>query len=161
MPAYLSDEWVRSLDEALDGVAPGGVAPGGGGSATPGRAVATTTVQFEVVGGPSGGRCWHLTLGPTGARAVPGPADEPTVTFTQGWSTALAVARGRRGAQEALLAGEVRVGGDPTRLVPWRRGVQEVEEAMAQLNASTSFPPEPPPPLGGADPLDPLNPVGV
>jgi hypothetical protein len=165
MAAYLSDDWVRALDEALSGVvappetAGSGVAEptpadgtaaaancGGNAGSTDGGGTAGptngggTTVQFEVVGGPGGDRAWHLQLGPTGARAVPGAVAAPTVTFTQPWATAMAVAQGRRSTQDALLAGEVRVGGDPTRLVPWRRAVQAAEASVARLNASTTYP---------------------
>jgi hypothetical protein len=62
------------------------------------------------------------------------------VTFTQPWATAMAVAQGRRSTQDALLAGEVRVGGDPTPLVPWRRAVQAAEASVARLSASTTYP---------------------
>jgi len=135
MVAYLSDDWVRSLDEALHDVAPAVAGP-----TVRGGAAATTTVQFVVQGGPYAARAWHLTLGPTGARAVVGSAATPTVTFTQPWATALAVARGARGIREALLAGDVRVSGDPTRLLPWRPAVDAVQASMARLNARTTYP---------------------
>ena len=137
MVTYLSDDWVRSLDEALRGAAPAVAA-----------SAAAATVEFVVHGGPQGTRAWHLTVGPTGARAVAGRASAPTVTFTQPWPTALTVARGGRGVREALLAGDVRVSGDPTRLLPWRTTVEAVQASVARLNADTAFPSRPDEPAG-------------
>ena len=125
MLAYLSDEWVEALDRALGGVVPPEGAP-------------PIVVQF-VVGPTSGDRdegahdeaaaeptaAYHLELTPTGVRARPGRAEQPGVTFTQTRAVALALARGERSAQAAVLTGEVRMTGRGADLLAWGRVLGE------------------------------------
>jgi hypothetical protein len=129
---YLSDEWVGALDDVLAGAQPPEAPrPGGGGC---------LAVQYQVVGGPAGGRSWHLDLAPDRLRARPGEAADPAVTFTQPWAVATAIATGRRSATEALLTGDVAVRGDASVLLPWRDALRRAGDALAALAAVTDFP---------------------
>jgi hypothetical protein len=136
MVTYLSDDWVTALDAALAATSP--VAAGPGVPAEPGPP--GVTVEYRVEGGPHGERRWHLSVGPEGTRAAAGsPATPAAVTFTQSWDTAVGVARGERSAQEALLSGDVKVGGDPASLLGWREALSAAQDRMAQLVATTDF----------------------
>jgi hypothetical protein len=155
MVTYLSDDWVAALDGALGGVpvpAPPSAAP-------PSAAPASTAsppeegeepangdviVQYRVSGGPGdppgGERSWFLDLRRGGVRARPGsPPSAPVVTFAQSWDVAVAVARGERSTQEAVLAGDIRVTGNPTLLFGWREILAEAQDRVADLAAVTEF----------------------
>lgn len=111
MVAYLSDDWLDRLERALGTVgAPAGAAP--------------IQVEYQITGWPEGGeRRYHLALRPPAdgpSRVVAGPAPQPAVVFRQDYQTALDVAGGRLAPHAALLAGDIGVQGDPTRLLAWR-----------------------------------------
>ena len=122
---YLSPEW---LDAA-------GAAARGGEAVNGERLV----VQHIVEGGPDGDVAYHVELGGGGAAVRPGTADAPDVTFRQSYATAVDVAQGRRSAKEAFLAGEVRVGGDVTRLLGRDAAFETLEGALASLRDRTTF----------------------
>jgi hypothetical protein len=103
---FLSEAWVAALSARLAGAGPGSDTP-------------AVVVQQHVTDGPAGDVYYHLELDADGGRAEPGPADRPTVTFTQDWATARALHDGTLTPQEAVLSGRLRVEGTVTDLVPW------------------------------------------
>lgn len=119
--AYLSREWVEALDRALATVE----APAG---------AEVLIVEFVVEGGDDEA-AYHLELTTAGAHARPGRAARCDVRFQQPRHAAQAIARGERSAQLAVLRGEVRVEGDASRLLPWRRALtgDGVAAALAAL----------------------------
>jgi hypothetical protein len=101
---------------------------------------AAVAVQYRVIGGPDGDRCWHLDLAPDRLAAHVGEADDPLVTFSQRWAVATAIASGRRSAAEAILAGDVSVSGRSAELVPWRAALRQADAALARLAETTEVP---------------------
>jgi hypothetical protein len=137
MVAYLSDEWIAALDAAL---APRPATSDTTASARPRpRPEEAVTVEYRVDDGPAGPRAWFLELSEAGVRARSGHAPHPAVTFAQSWRVAVAVARGERGARDAVLTGEMQVTGDPTTLLAWRDRITEAQERIAALAAVTEF----------------------
>jgi hypothetical protein len=127
---YLSDEWLAALDSAARAVTVDPPATG-------------TIVVQTVVTDPAGRAVtYHLTLDDCAIGVQPGTSEAPTVTFTQSRETAAAVASGRRSAQEAFMAGDIRVGGDVTALIEQRDALRAFDEVMAGVLGDTEFPTE-------------------
>jgi putative sterol carrier protein len=129
MARFLSAEWVAALDDA----------------ARRSEALRSATagihlvVQQVVTDGPDGERVYHLVLRDGDVRVVDGPADAPTVTFTQPWSVARAVARGEASAQGAFMGGELRVGGDVAALIAHQSAVAGLDDVFAAVRAGTEW----------------------
>jgi putative sterol carrier protein len=79
-----------------------------------GRHFAVTEV---VTGGPEGDVSYHLAVRDGDVRFGAGPADDEDVRFVQDWGTAVAVAQGELNAQEAFLAGHIRLTGSQLALM--------------------------------------------
>jgi hypothetical protein len=124
---YLSDEWLAALDSAARSVT---VDP---------PAAETIVVQTVVVDPEGPAVAYHLTLADRSIGVQAGSSDVPTVTFTQSRETATAVASGRRSAQEAFMAGDIRVGGDVTALIQQREAFRAFDEVMAGMLVETDF----------------------
>ena len=124
---YLSDEWLAALDSAARTVT---VDP---------PAADTIVVQTVVTDPPGPAIAYHLTLADRSIGVQAGASDAPTVTFTQSRETAAAVASGRRSAQEAFMAGDIRVGGDVTALIQQREAFRAFDEVMAGVLVETEF----------------------
>jgi hypothetical protein len=60
---------------------------------------------------------WAVRIADGAVRVEAGRAEDADVTFTQGRATAAAIARGELAAQRAFLDGDLRVGGDLTRVL--------------------------------------------
>lgn len=124
MARYLSPEWIEALDaSAGDGVeVPDDV---------------RLVVQQEVVGGPDGDVRYYIEIdgGKVGVRA--GRAESPTVTFTQDYATATAIAGGELSAQEAFMAGRVRVRGDLAELARRQAVVTKLDRAFQRVRTET------------------------
>jgi putative sterol carrier protein len=117
MARYLSPEWI----EALDAIA-------GDGTVAPDDV--RLVVQQEVVGGPDGDVRYFIVVDGGKAAVQPGDADEPTVTFSQDYETAVAIAAGELSAQEAFMAGRVRVRGDLAELARHQSVVAALDRAF-------------------------------
>ena len=118
MPAYLSDEWFAAVAEVLgdDPIEP------------------EVTIEQRV-----GDRVWHLQIAGTDLRLRTGPADAPDVTFTQPYDVAVAVARGERSAQAAVMAGEITVDGNVSVLLTAAPALAELEDRLAAVRAETTY----------------------
>jgi hypothetical protein len=124
---YLSDEWLAALDSAARSVT---VDP---------PAAETIVVQTVVVDPEGPAVAYHLTLADRSIGVQAGSSDAPTVTFTQSRETATAVASGRRSAQEAFMAGDIRVGGVVTARIQQREAFRAFDEVMAGMLVETDF----------------------
>jgi hypothetical protein len=126
---YLSDEWIRALiDAAAD-------------TSVDQAAVAEPLViQTIITGAPSDEVAYRLVLDGSSLSVERGRAPDPTVTFTQTFATAAAVASGRSSAQAAFMAGDIRVGGDVTALIQHRTSLAGFDTVMARLAPITVFP---------------------
>lgn len=126
MARFLSAEWITALDQAL---------AGGARPALPEPLV----IQHVVTDGPDGEVVYHLRLDAAGSGAVPGRADDPTVTFTQTYATAAAISSGTASAQAAFMAGDLRLGGRVDALLANHAAIAELDDVLAPLRASTEF----------------------
>ncbi len=107
MPRFLSAAWLDELATAL-GTAPSEAeAPG----ASP------VTIQQVVTGTPHGDVRYAVRVAGGVTTVLPGGVEAPDVTVTTDWDTAVAVASGATGAQEAFLAGRLRLSGDGAALL--------------------------------------------
>jgi hypothetical protein len=104
---YLSLDWI---DEVSAAAAADDVLA----ATAQGRNFAVTEV---VTGGPEGDVSYHLSVRDGDVRFGAGPADDEDVRFVQDWGTAVAVAQGELNAQEAFLAGSIRLTGSQLALM--------------------------------------------
>jgi len=121
MPRYLSDEWLRALDEAArDCTVPGNI-----------------TIEHVVRdGADDGGEVrYHVVVAGARVRFVGGPAPRPTVTFHEDRATAIAIAKGELSAPAAFLSGRLSVGGDLRALTANTSAVAAVDAAVAAFKA--------------------------
>jgi hypothetical protein len=125
---YLSDEWLAAADQAASTSREERADPAG-----------ELVVQHLVMGGPEGPRSFHVALSARGVRITPGEAGDAAITFTQDYDTAAAIARGELSAQEAFMAGRLRVGGDLRALVDHHRSLQEIDDVLGSVRAQTSY----------------------
>jgi hypothetical protein len=124
---YLSDEWLTAVASAARRVT---VDP-------PSSEKLVVQTVITDVGGPE--FAYHLELAGSTLDVQPGRSDSATVTFTQTRDTARAVASGDRSAQEAFMAGDIRVGGDVTALIQRRDSFRAFDEVMTGVAADTEF----------------------
>ncbi|MGH9243213.1 MAG: SCP2 sterol-binding domain-containing protein [Acidimicrobiales bacterium] len=125
MARYLSTEWV----DALDGAAAGLDVPDD----------VRLVVEHVVTGGPGGEVAYHVAIADGGARVAPGPAATPTVTFTEDYDTAVAIARGQQSAQAAFMAGRVKARGDLATLTGHGETLGMLDEAFKAVREDTEF----------------------
>lgn len=140
MLRFASPEWIAALDEALR-VVP--VEPATGAAGELRVRYRFTAADGAVASG------YDLVLGPAVRAMVPAALDdgdgasaEPddaTVTITQSLATAQQVALGAVAAQQALLAGEVRVAGRVLDLPAWRPVLEAVDAQLGALRAATCW----------------------
>lgn len=130
MVAYLSAEWIAEADRLLR-------------AATPDPEMAMVIVEQRILrreDEPSVVATYHLGFGPEGCWAADGPADDPTVSYTQTLATAVAIATEARTAHEAFMLGELRVSGDSARLVDLLPANQMLGELLGPLRDRTDYP---------------------
>ena len=130
MPRYLTPEW---FDAARAALAASPTSPPNDDAGT------ELVVQHVVTGGPDGDVPFHVDVVRGAARIEPGTADDPTVTFTESWATAVAIARGELAAQEAFRLGHVQVRGDLMALVERASVVNGLDAALADLRSRTEY----------------------
>lgn len=123
---HLSPDWLGELQAAASGVAPQ-------------LAGSPAIVVQHEVGDPAGDVVFHVEMGPSGISVLPGPADRPTVTFTQDRSTAAAITRGELSAQTAYITGRLRVRGDVTALVGTSPALVALDDLFATVRERTTY----------------------
>jgi hypothetical protein len=129
---FLSDEWIAAFDRAA-ARAPGLTVPPG----TDDLIIQHMVTDVPRAVSPDGERAFHLRLSTGPARVLAGRADTPTVTFTQSYATAAAVATGQASAQAAFMAGELRLGGRVDRLLAHHAALAAVDDCFAELRDAT------------------------
>lgn len=100
---------------------------------------ARLVVQQQVEGGPDGTVVWHVLVDGTTPRMRVGPHPSPTVTFTQEYATAAAVAQGHLSAQEAFMTGRITLGGDAGALIAAAPAMTHLGDALAAVRAETTY----------------------
>ncbi len=103
MAAFLSPEWISALDEA----------------ATTHLGLKEVSLNKDLVLGYriTDGPSWRLTIGNGEVRVYSGTDEAENVWFTTDRSTALDIATGITDPLEAIIAGQLEIGGDPRLLV--------------------------------------------
>ena len=128
MARFLSDEWIEAFDQAAastDELVLG----------DEGEDLVIQHVVTDPAGAPVQTFHVHLSAGP--ARVRRGPAEDPTVTFTQDLDTATAIASGTETAQAAFMAGRLRVGGRVDQLIARHGELAGVDDLFASLRSET------------------------
>ncbi len=125
---YLSTEWILAADAAVESMAP---------------AAEPLSIRYLVTGGPDGERSHRVRFapGPVGIETVaqntePAPNE---VSFQLSWAAAASIAQGEMTARQAFLAGDLRLGGDPTTLLRAKPYLDEVSDRLAPLRARTDY----------------------
>ena len=123
MPAFLSNEWIEALDRAAQHAQ---VDP------------SLSLVLQQVVTGPEGTVTYHVSFDGGRVRVLPGPAPDPTVTFTLDRDTAEAIAAGGESAQSAFMAGRLRLGGDVTVLLDAHDALDRLAGLFSEVRTGTT-----------------------
>jgi hypothetical protein len=133
MRRFASREWVAELDACLARAPVAADAP----------PLVVRYVVSDVPDATPSTACYRIELDGGRLRAVYGRATEaderPTVTFSQPYAVAAAIARGELAAQTAILDGRLRVHGTVAALPAWRRCLGGVDAAMEELRRTTIY----------------------
>jgi putative sterol carrier protein len=128
MTKWLSTEWfdqTRSLAAAL-----------------PERTGLSAGIQYQVIGGPAGDPSYYCVLEDgRPVRSGLGSVDDPEVTLTLGWDTAVAVHGGRLDPNVAFMQGGMKVAGSMAvmiRLLAVARA-PESQDLRRRIGAVTEF----------------------
>lgn len=139
MLRFLSDEWIAALDDAARrSAALSGVLAGEGEEAVS-VVVQHVVTDVPISTAPSGEVAYRVVLDDGPTRVVAGRADDPTVTFTQSYDTARAVASGATSAQVAFMAGDLRLGGRVDQLLTHHAALSGIDDVFADVRARTDW----------------------
>lgn len=130
MLTFLSADWIAALHHAATGDADLHAL----------TADLSLTIEQEVIGGPEGDVCYHLTFDHGVVSVSPGPATSATVRFHQDYATAAAIAAGQSSAQRAFMTGRLRVGGDLRVLLDHTEVLAKLDDVFADVRARTEPP---------------------
>jgi len=136
MLAFLSPAWLAALDDAVRND----------------RALASATAGVDLVieqhvspaaGGDdtTGDVTYHVVFSAGRVAVVPGPADTPTIRFTQERATAMGIAAGTDSAQRAFMTGRLRVGGDLRVLLEHQEVMSALHDVFADVRSRTDLGP--------------------
>lgn len=130
MARFLSPEWLAELDRAV--------------RSHPGLADLTAEVRLVIEQrvtspGADGALTYHLVLDHGAGYVQAGPADDPTVTFSQDERVARSIAMGEESAQRAFMNGDLRVGGDLQALLGGQAVLHSLGDVFATVRGTTDF----------------------
>lgn len=126
---YLSLDWINALS----------------------REVASSDVLLEIAkshsikvtqvvsGGPEGDVTYHFVVGDGEVAFGPGPADPEDIRMEQDWSTAVAVATGALNPQEAFIGGQIRLHGDPQKLLEAQPIFGALDSVFSSVSGRTNY----------------------
>lgn len=129
MVQFLSGEWI---EEAAEAAASSEELK----EATAGVHLA---VQQIVTGGPEGDARYVVSIDDGALVLRLGEDDTPDVTFTLEWATAVAMATGALGAQEAFTTGRLQLRGDVATLLRHGPALAGVDAVFASLRERTTY----------------------
>jgi hypothetical protein len=128
VPAFLSDEWISSLDSAARDADASALSP--------------LTLEQIVHGVPGRGEVRYRLVAADGhltvATADAGDAGAD-ISFNTDYATAVALARGDENAQDALAGGRLRLGGDLVLLAARADALAALDDLFAALRAETTY----------------------
>jgi hypothetical protein len=126
---YLSLDWIDALAAAVaDSAEMAAIATD--------HTVGVTQVVSD---GPEGTVVYHLQLAQGRAVFGPGAAEPEDLRFEQDWTTAVEVATGVLNAQEAFLAGRIRLFGDPPALMANQAVFRALDGAFGAVRERTDY----------------------
>lgn len=96
-------------------------------------------VQEIVTGGPDGEVRYAVAIDDGSVSLRPGEDEAPHVTFTLDWTTAVAMATGALGAQEAFTTGRLQLRGDVAALLRHGPALAGVDAVFAGLRGRTTY----------------------
>lgn len=123
MPAYLSDEWIEAMAEAV--------------AASPEVAAAAQGLECVIVTEVED-RAWQLRADGSGVRVVAGSSEGADLVVRQDRATAVAVATGALNPGRAFLDGRIRISGSADVLVRCRELLGALEQATASVREGTT-----------------------
>ena len=129
MARFLSDEWLAEASAAAASSEELAVATGG----------VQLRVQQVVTGGPGGPVRYVVTIDDGTVSLRMGDAAAPDVTLTVDWTTAVSMARGTLGAQEAFTTGRLQLRGDVATLLRHGPALAGVDSVFAGLRERTTY----------------------
>lgn len=127
MIRFLSAEWLSEAGHALE-------------ASDPLPRDVEMVIQQRVHNTPDGNTDYAMILSGRSITLEVGLVDDPTVTFSQDWATAVAIARGEISAQAAFMTGKVSLGGNTSILVAEHDLLVDVDDLLADLRTRTTFP---------------------
>jgi hypothetical protein len=128
MAEFLTAEWLQELDIAARASA---------GLAELGRQ-SPFVVEQHVHDAPRGDVTYHVIIDEHGARVHSGSATTPDVVLSTDFATASAMHRGDTNAQQALIAGKLKVGGTVDRLARRREAFEALADVFASVRTTTT-----------------------
>jgi len=93
------------------------------------------TLQFEVPDAPEGTeKVYLITIGGGLARATAGPGQNPDVTITNSYQTAMALSKGELNTQMAFMTGKIKVAGNMAKLMMNQPALTQYANASAGMS---------------------------
>lgn len=126
---YLSLEWINALTEAVAA------------SEEMQRAAATNSIAITqvVTGTPDGDVTYHVVVRDCRAVFGAGPADDEDLRMMQDWDTAVGIAQQTLNPQDALIAGNIRLSGDPTTLMAAQDVFMALDGIFTEVSKRTQY----------------------
>lgn len=122
MVQFLTTDWLAALTESVnahDGFK---------------NAIANVdlTLQFEVAEAPEGTESrYYMAVADGAAEAAAGDIDEPDVTITNDYATAMAISKGELNTQMAFMTGKLKVTGNMAKLMMNQAMLTQFAEAAS------------------------------
>jgi len=126
---YLSLDWIDALSAEV-------AASADMAAVAADHSVGVTQVVSD---GPEGTVVYHLQVAQGRATFGTGPAEPEDLRFEQDWTTAVDVATGVLNAQEAFLAGRIRLFGDPPTLMANQAVFRALDGAFSTVRERTDY----------------------
>lgn len=129
MARFLSDEWIEEAQAAAAANEELAAAASG----------VNLTVQEIVTNGPDGDVRYLVSIDDGMVSLRPGHDETPDVSFTLDWATAVAMATGTLGAQEAFTSGQLQLQGDVGALLRHGPALAGLDSVFAGLRQQTTY----------------------
>lgn len=123
MSKFLTEGWARDVTTALNSHEGFKNAIG----------AADLGIQFTVEGAPDGEVDYYLRSSGGSTNLAVGTLDDPDVTVSQSYDTAVAISKGDLNTQTAFMTGKLKVSGNLAKLMMHQSAVQQWAAAVADL----------------------------
>jgi hypothetical protein len=130
---FLSDAWLVALEEVAGASPELATALGDGGP---------ITVEQVVTGAPWGTVRYRFEAGRSGVRVVRDPTGPSDLVLTTDYGVARQLHRGALTAHEAIVAGRLKVAGNPAQILRRSEALAALGDVFSALRDRTSFEPD-------------------